>query len=222
MKRVLVLFLCLFAVGCATHPVQKVSIPAPPPIAESAKPAAVKVSENINEVNTQNEKIKKILVDQASAISEQKEALDGALTTALKLQKDAELTSKEKFDLVENLKVVKARNLFLEQRGKTLESASEMASKNIQFAQKNIDELKDKLNVVENTSSELRRQNAFLSQTLNEQNQNVDKLNAQVSKAEKAAASASVYKHWIIGLAIALVLSAILGVAAKLYLPSKL
>lgn len=213
MKKILIPLLGLFMVSCSPKiPI----IPKAPIVSESALADLKKTQTGIDDSLDDNKKIKEKLKTQEKTIYSQKMEIEEALVQAEKIKEKVkkleQVTNEDTYMLVEQLKKVHTRNLFLETATKDLVKTNENQLKILEDAKKDAQKTLEKLVKAESELGELRNQNAHLAGNLEKQNDEVLKLSADL-------ATASVYKNWIIGVAIFIIILiivyVILAVAKK-------
>lgn len=194
------LSLGLFSCAVKQTPVSDVIIPKAPPIAESISPSIEKLAQS-------NQKMDDKIKEQSKTISEQNLDILDAINKAEKLK--AQLANSEQIkeqdasDLVQNLKTVHTRNLFLEsQNSELLKIKNDQATELLVATKKAADK--------DNEASVLRAQNTDKDTIILKQNDNLKTIAAERDKAVKLAASAKVYRNWIWGIAIGFILLTIL------------
>jgi len=112
-----------------------------------------------------------------------------------KVKKLEQITNEDTYMLVEQLKKVHTRNLFLETETKELVNTNENQLKILEDTKKDAQKTLEKLVKAESELGELRNQNAHLAG-------NLEKQNNEVLKLSEDLATASVYKNWIIGVVV--------------------
>lgn len=196
----------IITIGCSTNiPI----VPNAPIPSESALSDLTNTQDKI-EINLENnKKINEQIRNQERTIYSQKieiqEALSQAENIRGKVERLEEITSEETFILVEQLKKVQNRNLFLEKETEELLKLSESQMIALEETKSDAREAMKKLILVENELRELRYQHDYLSKNLIQKNDEVLKLSKNLS-------SAKVYKNWIIGGIIFLIVIFILGI----------
>lgn len=193
MKAFLAISLCVLVLGCTTKvPV----IPKAPIVSESAVKDLKKTQSGIDTSLDDNKKIQEKLKSQEKTISAQKTEIQEALLQAEKIKEKVkkleQVTSEDTYILVDQLKKVQARNLFLENETKELAKTNENQLKVLENTKKNAQETLEKLVKLESETKELRNQIDYLSE-------NLAKKNGEILKLSKDLSNAKVYKNWIIG-----------------------
>jgi len=196
MKKILIPLIGLFMISCTPKiPV----IPKAPIISESALKDLEKTQTGIDDSLDDNKKIKEKLKIQEKTIYSQKMEIEEALVQAGKIKEKVkmleQITDEDAFILVEQLKKVHNRNLFLEADQKELITTNENQLKILEDTKKDARKTQEKLIKAESELGELRNQNIFLSE-------NLGKKNSEVLELSKDLSTASVYKNWIIGVVV--------------------
>ena len=211
MKQFLVIPLCVFFFGCATKiPV----IPKAPIVSVSAVKNLKDTQSGIDTSLDDNKKIKEKLKTQEKTILSQKMEIEEALLQAEKIKEKVkkleQVTNEDTYILVEQLKKVQTRNLFLENETKELIKTNENQSKILENTKKNAQETLEKLVRVEAETKELRNQVEYLSE-------NLGKKNNEILKLSKDLSNAKVYKNWIIG-GVSFILLLVVGYIALIFI----
>jgi len=196
MKKILIPLIGLFMISCTPKiPV----IPKAPIVSESALKDLEKTQTGIDDSLDDNKKIKEKLKIQEKTIYSQKMEIEEALVQAGKIKEKVkmleQITDEDAFILVEQLKKVHNRNLFLEADQKELITTNENQLKILEDTKKDAQKTQEKLIKAESELGELRNQNIFLSE-------NLGKKNSEVLELSKDLSTASVYKNWIIGVVV--------------------
>ena len=196
MKKILIPLIGLFMISCTPKiPV----IPKAPIVSESALKDLEKTQTGIDDSLDDNKKIKEKLKIQEKTIYSQKMEIEEALVQAGKIKEKVkmleQITDEDAFMLVEQLKKVHNRNLFLEADQKELITTNENQLKILEDTKKDAQKTLEKLIKSESELGELRNQNTFLSE-------NLGKKNSEVLKLSKDLSTASVYRNWIIGVVV--------------------
>lgn len=200
MKKILIPLLGLFMISCSP----KISvIPKAPIVSESALADLKNTQTGIDDSLDDNKKIKEKLKTQEKTIYSQKMEIEEALVQAEKIKEKVKklekVTNEDTYMLVEQLKKVHTRNLFLETETKDLVKTNENQLKILEDTKKDAQKTLEKLVKAESELGELRNQNAHLVG-------NLEKQNNEVLKLSEKLATASVYKNWIIGVAIFIII----------------
>ncbi len=193
----------MFSCGTDVVPASK-SIPTAPVKTESVKPSLEKVKDGIGKAVTENSKVSEKLNNQKSTISNQKDVIENALKEAKaieeKLKLKQSITEAEVTSLKLKIEQIKSEN------SKLLESNGAL-SENVRYLMHVLDSTRKdagitsgKLDATESELTILRDQNKTIGNDLAARNKDVEAMQKQVLKSEKAAAKANVYKHWIWGI----------------------
>jgi hypothetical protein len=177
--------------------------------------------------NTIRENIKfdQKLKEQQKIVLDQKIAISDALTQAEKIHEkvlaNEAIMELDAANLINELKKVETRNLFLETKNTeliTVKDDQEKLLKNLKAASS---DALQKLTSKENEVSELRTQNDYLGNHLNIKNTETETLKKLLEKEKIKAATSGVYRNWIIGLVSAFVLWTIIKNILMIYSPIK-
>ena len=224
-KHFIILASSILLASCAVNTVNsKTDIPAPPTQTESLRPNIDKTEENIGIISNQNQSLKDKIKDEGDIIDAQKIDISSSIEQADNIKNQISskkaVTIKQATDLVDELKKIEARNLFLEKENDTLSKLSQSQKETISTTSTIVTELSRKISANENELSILRSQNSNLSIIIKSRDKDVQALQIDNHKLTITASSASVYKHWIIGIVAAFVLWTIIKNVLMIYLPT--
>jgi hypothetical protein len=198
MKHLFILLIPFLFVACSNKTTPPVAIPKAPIVQESAKPSLEKTQEKIDGSLNENTKIGEGLKDQLDAIKEQMEDTTQALIEAEKIKEKAIaaqlVTEIEAINLINTLKKVETRNLFLEKQNDDLVKNNNIQKNLLEEARKNSKETMDKLIAKENEANQLREGYTFLAENLDKKNKEVESIFKEKEKLIKEKADAMVYK----------------------------
>jgi undecaprenyl pyrophosphate synthase len=198
MKHLFILLIPFLFVACSNKTTPPVAIPKAPIVQESAKPSLEKTQEKIDGSLNENTKIGEGLKDQLDAIKEQMEDTTQALIDAEKIKEKAIaaqlVTEIEAINLINTLKKVETRNLFLEKQNDDLVKNNNIQKNLLEEARKNSKETMDKLIAKENEANQLREGYTFLAENLDKKNKEVESIFKEKEKLIKEKADAMVYK----------------------------
>lgn len=198
MKKLLFVFLML--VSCCAPKV----LPPKPQVQPSVVPAIAKVEDN-------TVKLKATVAKQKEIIKSQKSEIDESIRLAEELRKQLaenmpDVPNENSTKLVDLLNSVKERNLFLEETVENL--AGELS-----FAELNLAEAKALAKGKDLESQKWEKAYNDLSLEYADKEE-------ELKKAEVKAATAGVYRNWIIGLAVGYVLWLIIKNILMVYFPA--
>jgi len=198
MKHLFILLTPFLFVACSKDITPPVNIPKAPIVQESAKPALEKTQKNIDGSLEENTKIGEGLKNQTEAIKEQMEDTTQALLEAEKIKEKAvakQLISEiEAINLINTLKKVETRNLFLEKQTEELTKNNNIQKNLLEEARKNSKDTMDKLMAKEFEANQLREGFIFLAENLDKNNKEVVDVSKEKEKLIKEKADAMVYK----------------------------
>ena len=218
-------FVMLIVSGCSTKTVSpSTGIPAPPTKVESVQPKLSKVQSNIDKSIVENTKVSEALKNQTKQLLDQKSKIIDAIEISERFKGSAKgkqlISELDAMALNVKLLAIQGSNKELElqnlELSKKLAEAGKLLEETKADAQKTMGALISK----EYETTELISQNKFLANNLTSRNEDVETLQKENTKLEKKAASASVYKNWIIGLATGFILWTILKNILLIYWPS--
>jgi hypothetical protein len=222
LASVLVYAFVLF--GCAQPITSPTNVPPPPPKTESVVPQLKKVSDGIDTVIKSNQNIDKKIGEQKKEITDQQIAIVEVITEAEKIKEGLKNPDTAVIDAtlslhIENLKVVKARNLFIEKQNSDLNELTKNQEKILKETRENASITQQKLLAKESEADNLRAQNNFLGLSLGKKNDEVTQLQSQLTKEKQKSAKADVYRKWVIGLAVGFIAWTIIKNILMIYFP---
>lgn len=223
MKTLKLLLLGVALFGCAPNVAPPVDAPKLPPKVESALPNMVMVGAKVEKLKETNVKLEEKLKTQNQTILEQKVAITNAIAQAEKLKerimaKEA-LTELDAINLIEQLTKAGERNLFLELQNEELEKIRKEQDGMLVETRNTLNDAIYKLTQKEAEAATLRLQAENMTAIITQRNSEVANLQKQLAKSQKEAATAQVYRHWIIGLVVTFVAWLIIKNILMIYFP---
>lgn len=187
----------LFA-SCAPEITPPSDIPDNPKVAESARPDLQKAQDNIDKGINENTQQQGKVDEAVAALIEQKLEISEALTQAEKIKEKAlakiNITEIEAFSLVNQLKKVEARNLFLEIKVNELDGLTIQQAKTLIEAKKKAEAAMQKSIDKEIEAKEAQEKLTQVKKSLTQKNEEVVAIQKQKEKLIKQKADAMVYK----------------------------
>jgi hypothetical protein len=209
--------------GCAPKTTPPSIIPPPPAKIESVAPSLRKVSDGIDRTIETNTKIDTTIKQQRETVLRQKIKISETITKVEKLREKvlAEQLIKEieVVEIINDLRTIEQRNLFLETQNGELENIRKDQAAILKMTKEDASITYRKLMDKENEANELRNQNTFLATNLTTKNQEAETLKKNLEKEKVKAAKASVYRNWIFGLVGGFVLWIIIKNVLMVYFP---
>lgn len=225
MKYVKIFLISCFLLGCATPSKETTVITQPIKHTENILPTVQKTSENVSEIIKKNVKLETKIEENQKTIVDQKIAITEAIAEAEKIREKAlakqAITELEATNLVDQLKKVEARNLFLENQNTELSNITKDQDNMLNSVKNALHATEIQVIDKENEVSQLRNQNDAINQALNLKNDELSKCKQSLIKIEKDLASAKVYKNWVIGLVGGFLLWTIIKNIIMIYSPIK-
>lgn len=226
MKNILLSLGIILLASCGNNITPETQIPPPPPKADSAEKNMNNVDNGISNTISSNVRLEEKIKTQNQVILEQKMSIKNAIAKAEKMQEqilaNEAITQIQTLDLIKELENADARNLFLEKENDELEKIRKEQELILKKLKDEFNFAQTKVIAKEKEADDLRNQNSFLAKNLQEKNIDVEKLQQELSKVKADAAKYKVYRNWVIGLAVALVLYIILTFVIKFYSPFKI
>lgn len=180
------------------------SIPTPPAKTESVKPSLEKVKDGVSNSILENSKVAEKVNNQNKSLVEQKNTIELALIEAKKLEE--KLKTKQSINESELLSLKLKIEQIKKENAKLIETNQGM-SENVRYlmdvlnsVRKDASVVTNKLNDAENELNVLRDQNKTISKNLESRNKDVEIMQKQVIKSEKAESAAKVWRNafWIL------------------------
>lgn len=225
MKKLLYILPIIFILGSCTNKVVTPSndVPTTPPKVESVIPSITTVDNRLDKLKESNVKLEEKLKSQNQTILEQKMALTNAISQTQKLREkilaNEALLEIDAMNIIDQLEKAGERNLFLEKQNEELEKIRKDQDSILIETKIKLSDALVRISMKESEASTLRSQAEYLGTLVSKNNANIIELNKQLDKANKTAASAGVYKHWVIGIIVAVVLWTILKNVLMIYFP---
>lgn len=220
-----IILMSILGFGCGPKTTPPVAIPVAPKATESVQPTFKKVQKGIEDTVKSNEKIDRKLRETTEAVNNQNLEIKEALSQAEKIKEKALanqlITELEATNLVVEIQKVQARNMFLELSVKELEKIRLEQMEVLKGVKMDSHDTLIKLLAKEQETLDLRNHGQFLATNLQAKNKEVVDLQKHLEKEKVKAASAGVYKKWVIGLVVGFVLWTILKNVIMLYSPVK-
>lgn len=222
--KYIILILSGLLIGCNLNNPTPITPPIVKPT-ESVIPSYKKVESGIDTTNQTNIKLEQKIKEQQQTVTDQKFAIEEAISDVEKLKNkiisNEIITELETTNLIDKLKKVEVRNLFLETQNTELSHVREDLQKTLDMLKTDSDKVYDQLVSKENETTQLREQSEYLSKNLNLKNKEVESLKDDVTKEKVKSATANVYRKWIIGLVSGFVLWTIIKNIIMIYSPIK-
>lgn len=223
-KYMMILAAGLFASCAPTTVPNSKSIPTPVAETKSVKPTIANIQGSVDKVVDDNAELKAKTKEQNQVILTQKVKITEAIAQSKRIEEKAKakelITEIEALELTTKLKEVEKENTELEIKTVQFgESISRQATE-LYILRMEARQAAQEIEAKENETASVRKDNAQLASDLTARNQDVEKMQKQVLKSEKAAAKANVYKHWIWALVGGFVLWTIIKNVLMVYLPT--
>lgn len=215
----------LIVSGCSTKTVPpSTGIPTPPIKVESVQPKLSKVQTNIDKSIVENAKASEALKNQTKQLLDQKSKIIDAIEISNRFKESAKgkllISELDAMALNAKLLAIQGSNKELELQNLELSRKLDEAGKLLEETKTEAQKTMSALILKEYETNELSTQNKFLANNLTSRNNDVETLQKETAKLEKKAASASVYKNWIIGLATGFIAWTILKNILMIYFPA--
>jgi tetrahydromethanopterin S-methyltransferase subunit B len=209
--------------GCAKDPTPPVAIPVAPPVKESVVPHLKRVTKGIDDSLESNTKIDSKLKEQKDTVLQQQMTISETIAKTERLKDkivaDEIIKELEVVDIINDLKTMETRNLFLEKQNSELETIRTEQEAILKMTKEDASITYRKLLDKENEANELRSQNKFLANSLNVKNNEVETLKKSLEKEKIKSARATVYKNWVYGLVWGFILWIIIKNILMVYFP---
>jgi hypothetical protein len=216
---------CFLMFGCAKDITPSNIIPPAPKATASVLPSMNQVNTGIDNTIKENLKLEQKLKEQKEVVLEQKIEIVEAIAQAEKMKQkviaNEVISELETTNLIDQLKKVETRNLFLETKNTELSSVKDEQDKLLKELKTNSSETLQKLLAKEDEAYNLRTQNDYLGTLVTNKNSEVTALQKALEKEKVKAATAGVYRNWIIGIVSGFVLWTIVKNIIMIYSPIK-
>ena len=185
-------------VGCSTKITPPSDIPNNPKVEASARPDIRKTQDNIDKGINENIQQQGKVNETVAALIEQKMEISEALTQAEKIKEKAlakvAITELEAINLVNQVKKVESRNLFLEVRANELNDLTKQQAKTLADAKKLAADALEKSDKKEAEAKEAQEKLTQVKISLKTKNNEVISIQKEKEKLIKEKADAMVYK----------------------------
>lgn len=198
MKRLYLLLPIILLASCATKITPPSDIPNNPKVEESARPDLKKTQDTIDKGINENTQQQGKVDETVAALIEQKMEISEALAQAEKIKEKAlakiAITELEAINLVNQVKKVETRNLFLETKVNELDGLTKQQAKTLTEAKKLASDTMEKLIKKEGEAEEAQEKLTQVKASLEKKNKEVVAIQVQKEKLIKEKADAMVYK----------------------------
>lgn len=184
--------------ACATKITPPSDIPTNPTVTESARPDIQKTQNNIDKGINENTQQQGKVDETVAELIKQKIEISEALSQAEKIKEKAlakiAITELEAINLVNQVKKVEARNLFLETKVNELDGLTKQQAKTLTDAKKSATDALKKADDKEQEAKEAQEKLSQVKASLDKKNKEVVAIQNQKEKLIKQKADAMVYK----------------------------
>lgn len=222
-----VIFPALFLlIGCSTTPPipSSPNIPTPPSKVESSMPKLIKSMESVELLKNENTKLESNLKSQLLILQEQREFIDHVITDAKiireKLLANEPVSELELQAVLKNLDNIQEKNRKLELDTNALISIVDTQSNIITQTKSELGGALLLITKKEEEATVLRNQVEHLGQVAKTNHSQLIGMQKELDKQKVKAASAGVYKNWIIGLVVVVILWIVIKNILMIYFPS--
>lgn len=210
-------------VSCATDVTPSFTALPQPPKIETVVPNVLKVDETVDKSIEKSKELEAQLKTNKQIILEQKIALEKASKDVEKIRDrilaNEAITEIDALNLLDQLDKIGKRNLFLETQNEILEKTREEQAVLLDDAKTELDTTLIRIIQKEEEAMALRTQNEYLRTVAEKKSTEVTDLQKQLTKSKEKAATAGVYRNWIIGLVSLFVLWTIIKNILMMYNP---
>lgn len=226
MKKIIYILPLIFILGSCTNKVvnNPNDVPTAPPKVESVIPHVVTVDNKLDKLKESNVKLEEKIKNQNKTILDQKMALQNAIVQAEKLKEkilaNEALQEIDALNIIEQLNRAGERNLFLEKQNEELEKIRKEQDLLLVETKNKLNDAIIQLTLKETEASNLRLQNEYLSNLVTKNQDSIKTLNEQLDKSNAKAATASVYKRWVIVIVAIVIAWIILKNVLMIYFPA--
>lgn len=218
-----VLIIPLLLISGCVKDTPPVGIPKAPIVRESVVPSLKKVTDGVERSLESNTKIDSKLQEQRNTVLQQKITITETIVKVERLREkvlaEEAIKEIEVIDIINDLKTIESRNLFLEKQNGELEIIRKDQEAILKMTKEDASITYRKLIEKENEANELRSQNKFLASNLDVKNKEVESLKQKLEKEKVKSARAGVYRNWIIGLSVGFIVWLIIKNILMVYFP---
>lgn len=217
--NILIAALAVVMTGCGVDNPEKppVVIPPKPVVAESVAPTVRAISDT-------NERLRNTIEKQEDTIRLQQEEIDRALAIAesirSKTESDLPVDKVDAANLVEELKKVRGTNLWLKEQNDSLTKENAEMAKLAHDAELLAIQKDEESKAWESAYATQTQSIIQLSETVDQKDKVIKARDKKIDSLIKKAASAQVYKNWVIGLVSAFAIWTITKNILMIYFPS--
>ena len=198
MKRLYLLLPIILFASCAPKITSPSDLPNNPKVEESARPDLKKTQDTIDKSINENTQQQGKVDETVAALIEQKLEISEALAQAEKIKEKAlakiAITELEAINLVNQVKKIETRNLFLETKVNELDGLTKQQAKTLTEAKKLASDTMEKLTKKEAEAKEAQEKLTQVKVSLDKKNKEVTAIQGQKEKLIKEKADAMVYK----------------------------
>jgi hypothetical protein len=211
---------CLLLTSCVkTTP--PVAIPVPPQQTESVVPRVDEIDSGINDTVKTNHELEDTINYQTASIGNQRIYLERAMVLADKAKTQISGNHMVIDELIDVLGSVKVGNTLLKDQNRELKDIQISQAIILTKTKAMVVDVLDKLRKRDNEIDTLRTQNKFLGDNLKIKNTESEDLKKALTEEKVKSAKSSVYRNWVIGLAVGFALWTIIKNLIMIYSPIK-
>jgi hypothetical protein len=200
----LIILPIIFLTGC--YPKDDITpiIPPTPKQTESALPNIKKSKVDIDNTISNNDKVANEIENSKQGIIDQKISILEALAQAEKIKEKAlsklAITELDAINLINELKKVQSRNMFLEQKNLELSNLTTNQEKILAVIKNTLDKTEEQIIAKEQETHQLREQFIYLKQIYESKSNELDNVKKELQKEKQVSASAKTYRNiiWMI------------------------
>lgn len=210
--------------GCRSTEIPTPIIPPTPKHAESPVTNIKKTKIDVDTTIDHNSKLGDKIEQNKQTLFEQKINIIEALVKAEKIREKAlaktAVSELDAISLIDEIKKVERRNLFLEQQNVEMIQLRGDQEKILKVIKNTLDKTEHQIILKDDEVRQLREQITYLTQNLLVKNKESENLKNQLRREERKSASATVYKNWCVGIAIVLTVLFFGYVLIRAYVPT--
>jgi hypothetical protein len=219
-----ILVAVLSILGCRPAGIPIAIIPPTPKHVESPITNIKNTKINVDTTIDHNGKLGDKIEQTKQTLFEQKINIIEALVKAEKIREQAlaktAVSELDAISLIDEIKKVERRNLFLEQQNIEMIQLRGDQEKILKVIKNTLDKTEHQIILKDDEVRQLREQITYLSQNLLAKNKESENLKKQLRNEEQKSASATVYKNWCIGIVIVLTILFVGYIMIRTYIPT--
>lgn len=220
MKKFFLLFLPIFLFGCQEPKPNNFAPPAIPSVTNPIQ-TVDKTASQIDKIIDKNTEIRGQINQSKNTIEKQKQELTAAISEASflreKLSKECNTRDINISKLESAILAAQKLNTELEKENENLKTSAQLNGELLEQSRTTVRLLTQEIQALRSAEQALRAQVKGVSTQLEKQSDYIDSLEKDKDKLISKAASATVYKNWVIGIFVSIVIIVLISFGLKRY-----